>query len=131
MKQLLAVLTFSAAVCAQADPGPAHYDGHAEPFGRAHALQKQREQVAIGLRVQTNLQTANDRKEAQYAENRRRCQAALQVAAGCGRFAGNFSCDRKGFKPNVVDDASKHAPLNNGERYRMERCTLDAARRDP
>jgi hypothetical protein len=132
VKYLLAVLlTFNAAAWAQADPGPAHYDGFAEPFGRVHARQKEREQAAVRLRLQANLTSANERREAQYAENRRRCEAALRVAALCGKFAGTFTCDVRGFKPVAVDAAVKHAAVNDGDRYRMERCALDAAGRDP
>lgn len=132
VKHLLAVLlTFSAATYAQAEPGPAHYDGYAEPFGRMHALRKQREQVAIGLRVQISLRIASERKEAQYAENRRRCQAALRVAETCARPARTFSCDEKGFKPIPAVAAAKHAVMSSGDRYKMERCVLDAANRDP
>lgn len=131
VKHLLAVLlTFSAAVCAQSDPGPAHYDGFAEPFGHAHARQKQRELVASGLRVKASLRIANERKEAQYAENRRRCEAALRVATTCGRSA-TFSCDARGFKPIVADTAVRSVPLDDATRSRMERCAVELAERDP
>lgn len=129
MRYLLAVLlSFSAAVCAQPDPGPAHYDGLAEPFGHAHARQKQRELVASGLRVQASLRMANERKEAQYAENRHRCQTALRAATTCGRVA-TFSCDSKGFKP-IVDAAARSVPLDDSART-QGRCALEAAARLP
>ena len=134
MKHVLAILltSVSLAAGAQAESERVQYDGYAaEPFGAAHTQLKQREQLAIGLRVQTNLRVANARREEQYAENRRRCQAALRVAAACGRYAGTFACDERGFRPTPVDASAKHAVISSGDRYRMERCALDAAGRDP
>lgn len=124
------LLTFCAAVHAQAEPGAEHYDGYAEPFGREHAQQKQRELAAISRRVQASLRMASARREAQYADNRRRCHAALRVAAICGKFAGTFTCDEKGFKPTEADAGAAPTVMNRHDRYRMERCALDVARPD-
>jgi hypothetical protein len=133
MERLLVVLlmAFSAAAQAQQAPEDAQGTGYAGPFGEMHVQEKRLEQIAIGLRVQKNLKIASDRKEVQYAENRRRCQAALRIAESCGKFAGTFYCDDKGFQPIVPHLAIKPAALDNDGRYRMERCALDAAKRNP
>jgi len=133
MKRLLVILltAFSAAAHTQQAPDGSQGDRYAGPFGERHVQEKQREQVAIGVRVRHNLRLASDRNEAQYAENRRRCQAALQVAELCGKFAGTFYCDEKGFKPITVDTATRPIVMDNSTRHKMERCALDAAKRDP
>ena len=89
------------------------------------------EQIEIGMRVQQNLKIESERKEAQYAENRRRCRAALQVAELCGKFAGTFYCDEKGFQPVAADASVKPAVIGNVDRFKMERCPQDAAKRSP
>lgn len=132
MRHLLAVLLTASCVTGHAQEASDNPQnrGYAGPFSEEHVQAKRLEQVAIGLRVQTNLRIANDRREAQYAENRRRCQAALQVAETCARPARTFSCDEKGFKPIPAVAATKHAAMSSGDRYKMERCALDAANRD-
>jgi len=133
MKRLLLILltAFSAAAHTQQAPDGSQGDGYAGPFGERHVQEKRREQIAIGVRVRHNLRLASDRNEVQYAENRRRCQAALRVAELCGKFAGTFSCDDKGFKPITVDTGTRPIVMDNSARHKMERCALDAARRDP
>lgn len=126
---LLLLLLTSVAASAQEVPDAPQSTGYARPFGDAHILEKHREQIAIGLRVQENLRIASERDEAKYAESRRRCQAALRVAELCGTRAGTFYCDDKGFKP--TDPAARPAALGNSARYKMERCVLDAARLNP
>ncbi len=128
MKRLLAILLTAFSAVAQAQQAP---QGAAGPFGEEHAQQKEMEQIAIGLRVQQNLKITSDRKEAQYAQNRRRCQAALQVAELCGKFAGTFYCDEKGFQPIAADASAKRVVMNSVTRHKMERCALDAAKRNP
>src|SRR5690349_23893887 len=54
--------------------------------------------VAMKSRVEQLMKPANDRRAAQYAVNRERCQAALRVAELCGKFAGAFYCNERGFK---------------------------------
>lgn len=125
MKHLLAILLAAASIAAHAQ------EGYAGPFGEKHAEEKRLEQIAIGLRVQQLLRIANQRKEVQYAESRRRCQAALQVAQLCGKFAGTFYCDEKGFQPVAADAAVKSVAMDSGSRFAMERCALDAAKRNP
>jgi len=133
MRRLLAILLTAACVVAhaQAVPDYPQGSGYAGSFDEKHAQEKHLEQIAIGLRVEQILKLANDRKEAQYAENRRRCQAALKVAELCGKFAGTFYCDEKGFQPIVPALAVKPAAQCNAAGYQMERCALDAAKRNP
>lgn len=119
---LLLLTAFSIAARAQ--------DGYAGPFSEGHIQEKQSERIAIGLRVQQNLRIARDRDEARYAENRRRCRTALRVAELCGKFAGTFFCDEKGFQRITVQAPIEPARTGNGDRYKMERCALDAAKRD-
>ena len=102
-----------------------------EHFTPQHQQQKQKEQRAIALRVKKLQSVSNDRHEIQYAENRRRCQAALRVADLCGKYAGAFYCDAKGFQPIVAEAATRPVVvMSNGDRYRMEHCALHAARRN-
>lgn len=133
MKRLLVILltAFGVVAHAQQAPDDAQYIRHSGPFGEKHVQEKQKERIAIGRRVQRNLSIASHRKELQYDENRRRCQEALQVAELCGKFAGTFYCDEKGFQPIAPDLAIKPVAMDNISRYRMERCALDVARRNP
>jgi hypothetical protein len=133
MRRHLAILLTASCVVAHAQEAPDYPQGsgYAGSFDEKHAREKQLEQIAIGVRVQQILKVASDRHEVQYAENRRRCQAALKVAELCGKFAGTFYCDEKGFQPIAPDLAVKPAILDNGSRYKMERCALDAAARNP
>ena len=128
---LILLLASSFAVHAQEAPDYAPGNPYYGPFDEMHAYEKHREQIAIGLRVQQILKVASDRNEARYADNRRRCQAALKVAELCGTFAGTFYCDDKGFQPIAPELAVKPAALDNRSRYQMERCALDAARASP
>ena len=132
MKRTLPILLMacSIAVSAQQTPDDAPANGYAGAFSKQHVRDKEQEQIAIGLRVRENLKIANDRNEARYAENRRRCQAALQVAELCGTYAGTFYCDEKGFQPIVADPAIKPVVLDNNARYKMQRCALDAAKQE-
>ena len=133
MKGLFVFLLTAASIAAYAQerPDDPEINGYAGPFGEQHVQEKRLEQIAIGLRVKQIQRIASDRNEAQYAENRRRCQAALQVAELCGKYAGTFYCDEKGFQPIAADPAVKPAVLDNRSRYQMERCALDAARASP
>ena len=136
MKRALLALLMAFSVAAHAQRAPdgaedAPYKGYAGPYGEKHVQKKRLERIAIGLRVQQLQRVASDRKEVQYAENRRRCQAALQVAQLCGKFAGTFYCDEKGFQPIAAGARAKPVAMNNGSRYTMERCALDAARHNP
>lgn len=132
LKPLLALLltAFSTLACAQPVADDTPVNGYAGAFSARHVRAMQRQQVAIGQRVRENLRIANDRNEVQYAENRRRCQAALRVAELCGTYAGMFYCDAKGFQPIVADPAIKPVVLDNNARYKMERCALDAAKQE-
>ena len=133
MKRALLVLLLASSVAAGAQElrDNPQAGGYAGPYGEKHEQEKRLEQIAIGLRVQQNLKVASDRNEVQYAESRRRCQAALEVAELCGKYAGTFYCDEKGFQPIAPGGAAKPAPMDNTERYKMERCVLDATRRAP
>lgn len=103
-------------------------DGDGGPFTEQHVQAKRLERIAMGLRAQQNLRIARGRQEIRYAENRRRCQQALRVAELCGKFAGTFYCDEKGFEPVAPAFAARPAALDNRSRYKMDRCALDASR---
>jgi hypothetical protein len=129
---LLALLVALSAVAhAQQAPDGDQGSGYAGPFGEKHVEEKRLEQVVIGLRVRQNLRIEADRKELQYAKNRQRCQEALRVAELCGKFAGTFYCDEKGFQSITANVAIKPAAMDNVGRHKMERCAQDAVRRNP
>jgi hypothetical protein len=133
MKHLPVILLLTFSVVAQAQQTPDDvqdigYAGYAGPYGAKHVQKKRLERIAIGRRVQQNLRIASIRKEVQYDKNRRQCQAALQVAELCGKFAGTFYCNEKGFQPIAPDLAIKAPVMDNVGRYRMERCALDVVR---
>ncbi len=135
MKYALFVLlmAFSAVACAQQAPDDAkhaQYTGYPAPHGEKHARKKRLEQIAIGQRVQKNLRIASVRKELQYDKNRRQCQTALQVAKLCGKYAGTFYCNEKGFQPIAPDRVIKPA-LDSVAKYNMDRCAIDVAKRNP
>ena len=88
----------------------------------AQRLQANTELDASILRVRRLTQPADDRKAAVYAENRRRCEVALQSAEQCGRFAGLFSCDETGFRPTLLN--TRPSAASNGDRAKIERCEL-------
>lgn len=93
MKCILFVLLMALGATAQ---GQSASDSAGQPGARRPAAEKQ--QLAIGMRVSERVNSLDARKAAQYAENRERCQVALRIAEQCGRFAGAFYCDEKGFK---------------------------------
>lgn len=97
---------------------------------RQRRIQAKDEGRAETLRVRMLQKPANDRKAAEYAENHLRCQNAMRIAALCGKFAGKFSCDEKGFRPEPVRDISAPRPgvVDNGSAFKMDQCALQAAR---
>ena len=84
------------------------------------------------LRVNTLLKHYDDHKAAEYAANNRRCQNALQVASLCGKFAGRFSCDEKGFRPIAGTDSntSRRPIMSNDNTFKMTQCALQATNGD-
>src|SRR5580765_2159855 len=76
-------------------------------------------QVAISARAAESARASNAQQAAHYAENRQRCEAALRIAEQCGKFAGKFSCDEKGFKP-IAPDATNRPVARDP--YKVERC---------
>lgn len=77
-------------------------------------------------RIRRLLKPTFERREAQYAENRKRCEEARQVAAICGKHAGTFTCNLKGFR---LRDSSQFdaTPLDTTvsiHRYETEQCAL-------
>lgn len=84
------------------------------------------------LRLRALQQPLADLKTANDTENHRRCQNAMQVAALCGKFAGKFYCDEKGFRPLAITEISTRTPpvINNGNEFKMTQCALQAARGD-
>lgn len=98
----------------------------------ARRVQARREAFVIALRVQARQKPLDDRHAAQSVENRHRCAIAMRVADRCGKFAGKFYCGEKGFMPITQDAAPRSVALDNGNRYKMERCAaLDAAKNGP
>jgi len=85
------------------------------------------EGLAIALRVRARQKPQDDRNAARHAENRQRCGVAMRVADRCGKFAGLFYCDEKGFVPIAQDVARRPVVLDNGSRYTMERCAAQEA----
>lgn len=104
--------------------------GWSDEQRRQRRIQARSEARTETMRVRMLQKPANDRKAAEYAENHLRCQNAMRIAALCGKFAGRFSCDEKGFRPEPVRDIS--APrldvVDNGSAFKMEQCALQAAK---
>jgi hypothetical protein len=98
--------------------------------GAIAAQPTNRAQTALNSRAQERQNDANAEQAAHYAANRQRCQAALRIAKLCGKFAGRFSCDEKGFKEPEAT-ARKPPALDAASTYRMERCAADAAGKSP
>jgi hypothetical protein len=99
---------------------------------RARRLQVKLEAPAQLLQMRALLKPSNDRKAAEHADNRRRCQSALQVAALCGgTSAGKFYCDEKGFHATSIIEVSTlpRPATSNGSAYRMQQCAQQAAKR--
>lgn len=93
-------------------------------------LLAQQEGRAIAIRVRARQAVSDGRNAPQYAENRSRCAMALRVADECGKYAGTFYCDEKGFQPTPKADRAERPVLDNAGRYKMERCAQDSARRN-
>lgn len=85
-----------------------------------------KEQLAIGIRVNARVRSVDARRAAQYAENRERCEAALRVAEQCGKYAGAFYCDEKGFK--AIPESQRVRPVARDSRSPLEakRCAMTA-----
>jgi hypothetical protein len=101
-----------------------------EPLERQR-LWSQQQQVAISTRVQEQQKVLDDRDSTQYAANRERCASAMRIADLCGKHAGTFYCDARGFQPIPEAARVKPAALNNGGRNEMERCAREAAQAGP
>jgi hypothetical protein len=83
----------------------------------------------MAARIRELTQPLKDRKAAGYAKNRLRCASAMQVAALCGKFAGKFFCDERGFRlADAAEGALRPVARSNGASYQMERCALQAGR---
>lgn len=81
------------------------------------------------LRVRMLLQTVDDQKTGEYAENQHRCHKAKRVAVLCGKFSDNFSCDDKGFRRESITEivAPGTAVVDNERSYKIEQCVLQAS----
>lgn len=97
-------------------------------FASPRRTQAKQEGHAIALRVQERQKPLDERNAARHAQNRERCETALRIAERCGKNAGTFYCDARGFQP-VAPEAR---PILAGkvDKYQMERCALEAARSD-
>lgn len=86
---------------------------------------------AESARVQGLLQSLSDTKAAKYAESRDRCESAMQVAALCGKYAGMFSCNDKGFRRSISTVSTPAAAFTgngNGAAFNVEQCALQASK---
>lgn len=84
------------------------------------------QELAIGMRVSARVNTLDASKAAQYAENRERCQAALRIAEQCGRFAGAFYCDEKGFRAIPARERIKVIARRDLSPEERQRCEMTA-----
>lgn len=101
-------------------------DGHpcAPPPGR--------DARALAVRAQALVQSGDRRRSAGYAANRRRCHDALRVAALCGTFARDFSCDERGFRATPPAELLRERPaVSHGRKFQMQRCALQATNGAP
>jgi hypothetical protein len=118
---LLAAATFSLALAAHAQAVDS------DPWG-TRAPQESR---AMAARVRQHQAQLEARDAARYAENRRRCAAALRIAELCGRHAGTFYCDARGFQPIPQAQRAREIPLDNPARQLMDECARRAAQGGP
>lgn len=106
-------------------------------WSRAQSVQRQRrtqtESDASASRVKAHLKSESDHRDAGHAASQRNCRGAMQIAALCGKFAGMFSCDSRGFvresskQPALLADRSMGKPASA---FTMQRCALQAASGD-
>lgn len=81
------------------------------------------------LRVRELLSAQLAVRAAGYAQDQQRCETAMQVAALCGKYAGTFSCNAKGFKHiggAVNTPISALTGNGNGAAFNVEHCALQA-----
>lgn len=54
----------------------------------------------------------------------------MQVAELCGKFAGTFSCNEKGFRleSGMEVSAAKPTVISNGSAFKIEQCALQASK---
>lgn len=110
-------------------PAGALGDWHrGEPVDRQPWIRE--ETLTIARQVQARQQRLDDQRAMQHAENRQRCAAAMRVAGSCGKFAGAFYCDAKGFQPVALEARLPPVARDNEARHAMERCAAAAARRE-
>jgi hypothetical protein len=81
------------------------------------------------LGLKTTLKPLNDPKATEYSDNNRRCQNALRITELCGKFAGDFSCDARGFHHESAADVSVFKSVSAGKisDYNIGQCALRAA----
>ena len=113
---------------------PAQSNPLALPVSAGYAAgELQRQQHASRQRAATEserirrlLKPTFDRREAQYAENRERCEEARQVAAICGKHAEAFTCNQKGFRLREASHpgTAKSEAVVSGNAYDIEQCAL-------
>jgi hypothetical protein len=129
MKTSFVLLIAALSVAAQAQTASPDRWG-AWPPGKAPGVQARQESAALALRLQARQRLNDDRRATQHARNRNRCEAALRVAESCGKYAGMFRCNDKGFQSIPEADRIKAPVLDRAGTYRMERCALDMARKN-
>ncbi len=110
----------------------------AQPTGGSDWSQQQRrylqqraraESAASALRVKSHLKSQTDRQAAGHATSQRNCVDALQIARLCGKFAGQFSCDDRGFvRESLADRRLRGSTASDGlGAHDIDRCALQAA----
>lgn len=105
-----------------------------ERDGNYYQRKQRRQQETIRaraetLRLQTLLVPSEDPRTVERADNQRRCQNALRIAALCGRPASTFSCDENGFHRGAATEVSLSdvAVAKGADLYTSEQCSLRAA----
>ena len=88
------------------------------------------ERVAMTQGLEARQRVVGDRQALQHAENRRRCESALRAAAACGKVAGTFYCDARGFRPITPEAGTAATRMGNEARYAMEHCVREFVKRD-
>lgn len=134
---LFLLIAFSAAAAQAGEPVPPMVSVALTERGHGdwqHFQRKQRRrqeyQMAISetARLELLQKPFRDRQAVGHAGNLRRCENAMRVAALCGKHAGMFFCDEKGFRPAPVTPTNilRRVTLSNGEAFNMEQCALQA-----
>lgn len=118
-------LSFQSNPCPDIETKLASLDPGARQAPLDRRTEARAEVHAEGRRMQTLLKEDNAEKDRLDKNNQNRCLSALRAARMCGRFAGMFSCGKRGFQheePSAKNSVELLRAIRGGREFTMRQC---------